>query len=118
MTYCLYNNRYVTYDVSMVTLTNIEGLGDSIRRLRVAAGHTQVSLAAELGTTQSAVSRWERGHDEPRVSTLLEMLRVVGGRMELGDDIDHAQIREHLAMTPRRRLEAVANVSRMRALAG
>ena len=101
----------------MTTIATIDQLGTVIRELRTEAGLSQSGFAAALGTTQSAVSRWERGHDEPRVSTLLAMLRTVGRTVELGDDVDRAQILQHLAMTPRQRLQAVANVSRLRARA-
>lgn len=110
----LYVIRYFKYDDGMTSLTTIDRLGDVVRDLRAEAGMNQTAFAAALGTTQSAVSRWERGHDEPRVSTLLAMLRVVGRTLELGDDVDRAQIRQHLAMTPAERLRAVANVSRLR----
>jgi len=68
-----------------------------------------------MATTQSAVSRWERGHDEPRISTLAGVLSACGLRLELAvqlDDVDRAQIRQQLALTPRQRLESVTNLSR------
>ena len=101
----------------MPSIATIVELGDAIRSLRRRAGLTQAQFADALGTTQSAVSRWERGHDEPRVSTLLAMLDVAGGTIELGGGVDRAQIKQHLAMTPRQRLEAVRNVSRLAAAA-
>lgn len=101
----------------MITLTGIEGLAGVVRALRSEAGMSQVEFAAALGTTQPAVSRWERGYDEPRISTLLAMLRVAGTTLELGDDVDRAQIRQQLAMTPVQRLRAVANLARLRAVA-
>jgi transcriptional regulator with XRE-family HTH domain len=93
---------------------------DLIRDARLAAGLTQVELARRLRTTQSVVSRWERGGDEPRLSTLDRILRACGRRLTVsveGDDVDRAQIRQHLAMTPAQRLAAVANVSRTLATA-
>ena len=80
------------------------------------AGLTQRQLADRLGTSQSVVSRWERGHEEPRLTTLAAILRACGLRLRLEvepDDVDRAQIRQQLAMTPAARLASVANVSRM-----
>lgn len=90
-----------------------------IRRMRQAAGLTQAQLAAKLATTQSAVSRWERGHDEPRLSTLEKVSRACGYRLEVSVDldVDRAQIRQQLSMTPDQRLDAVVNMSRMLASA-
>jgi transcriptional regulator with XRE-family HTH domain len=91
-----------------------------IRSVRGRAGLSQAALAARLGTTQSVVSRWERGGDEPRLSTLERIARACGGRLVVTvepDDVDRAQIRQHLAMSPAERLASVANVSRMLATA-
>lgn len=95
-----------------------EPITPRIRQWRLAAGLTQTGLAARLGTTQSAVSRWERGHDEPRLATLAEILRACGLRGELvvDVDVDRAQIRQQLAMSPGERLASSVNVSRMVAL--
>ena len=81
---------------------------------RVDAGLSQAELAKLIATTQSAISRWERGHDEPRISTLRSILGACGRRLVLESvlDVDLAQIRQQLAMTPEQRLESVANVSR------
>ena len=91
-----------------------------VRSARTAAGYTQSELAERLGTTQSAVSRWERGHDEPRISTLAHIARVCGKRLSLAlvdDGVDRAQIRQQLAMSPEDRLASVVNVNRLLAAA-
>jgi transcriptional regulator with XRE-family HTH domain len=91
-----------------------------IRAARTEAGLTQAALAKRLGTTQPVVSRWERGGDEPRLSTLTRILRACGRRLVLStvaDDVDRAQIRQQLAMSPTQRLASAANVSRMLASA-
>ena len=72
---------------------------------RLAAGLTQADLAGRIRTTQSVVSRWERGGDEPRLSTLDRILRACGRRLAItveDDDVDRSQIRQQLAMTPAR----------------
>jgi transcriptional regulator with XRE-family HTH domain len=92
----------------------MDAVVELIRTARHGAGLSQQELAQQLGTTQSAVSRWERGHDEPRISTLQAILGACGKRLVLDstDDVDRAQIRQQLAMTPEQRLASVTNVSR------
>ena len=96
-----------------------DALAQSIVWARREAGLSQAHLAERIGTTQSAVSRWERGHDEPRVRTMVEIFRACGKRLVLvvEDDVDRAQLRQQLAMAPVDRLLSVVNVSRMRAMA-
>lgn len=101
----------------ILALTRMEELGSEIRRWREAAGLSQAGLAERLGTSQSAVSRWESGRDEPRLSTIASILRACEfeGELRVAPGVDRAQIRQQLAMTPRQRLESVANVARLRA---
>jgi len=90
--------------------------GPLVREVRTRAGLSQSELAERLGTTQSAVSRWEHGHDEPRLSRLTAILAACGVRAELtfapDDGVDRAQIRQQLALSPADRLASVTNVSR------
>jgi transcriptional regulator with XRE-family HTH domain len=91
-----------------------------VRAARTEAGLTQAALAERLGTKQSVVSRWERGHEEPRVSTLVRVMQACGLSLSIAvehdvvehDDVDRAQIRQQLAMTPEQRLASVVNLSR------
>jgi transcriptional regulator with XRE-family HTH domain len=95
--------------------------GRLIGEARRLGGLTQAELARRLGTTQSAVSNWERGRDTPRVDTLARILEACGFEADMTfrrlDDVDRTQIRENLAMTPAARLESVRNVSKLRARA-
>lgn len=97
------------------------GSGRLIREARRLGGLTQADLARRLGTTQSAVSNWERGRDTPRVDTLARILEACGFEADMTfrrlDDVDRTQIRENLAMTPAERLRSVRNVSKLRAKA-
>ena len=97
------------------------GSGHLIREARRLGGLTQAELARRLGTTQSAVSNWERGRETPRVDTLARILEACGFEADLTfrrlDDVDRAQLRENLAMTPAARLASVRNVSELRARA-
>ena len=97
------------------------GSGRLIREARRLGGLTQADLARRLGTAQSAISNWERGRDTPRVDTLARILEACGFEADMTfrrlDDVDRAQIRQNLAMTPAARLESVRNVSKLRAKA-
>jgi transcriptional regulator with XRE-family HTH domain len=93
-------------------------IGELIRDVRREAGLSQAQLAAEIGTTQSAVSRWERGHDTPRADTLAAILRACGYEADVvlrprDTGVDRAQIRNALSMRAEKRLQSSANVSRM-----
>ena len=104
---------------ALTMLDRSADLAGLVRLARRHAGLTQIELAERLGTTQSAVSRWERGGDEPRLSTFAEIVRACGlsASIVVDDGVDLAQIRQHLLMTPAERLQSVANVSALRATA-
>jgi transcriptional regulator with XRE-family HTH domain len=90
-------------------------VGHLVRSAREAAGLSQAELAARIGTTQPVVSRWERGHDEPRLSTLARIARACDLRLDVRlavDSVDRAQIRQQLALSPEQRIASVVNVSR------
>lgn len=95
------------------------GSGQLVRQARRLGGLTQAELARRLGTTQSAVSNWERSRETPRVDTLARILDACGFEADVTfrrhDDVDRSQLRQNLAMTPAQRLESVRNVSRLRA---
>ncbi|MBO4562660.1 MAG: helix-turn-helix domain-containing protein [Clostridia bacterium] len=48
-------------------------LNNKLRSLRLAKGVTQEQLAAELGVTSQAISKWERGTTMPDISLLPEL---------------------------------------------
>ncbi len=109
----VYLIRY-TSDMFEVQLASLNPAAEIIHRARASARLTQHQLAEKINTSQSAVSRWEHGHDEPRISTLSAILRACGLRLvfKIEDDVDRAQIRQQLAMTPEQRLASVVNLSR------
>jgi transcriptional regulator with XRE-family HTH domain len=90
--------------------------GEVIHDARRHARLSQAELARRIGTTQSALSRWERGHDEPRLSRLADVLRACGVRARIvfddADSVDRSQIRQQLALSPAERLASVTNISR------
>lgn len=55
------------------------------------SGRSQTDLAERLGTTQSGVSRIER-QDDTRISTLVEYVAHLGGRLRLVVDLPNGEI--------------------------
>jgi transcriptional regulator with XRE-family HTH domain len=55
-----------------------------IQQARRRAGMTQAELAGRVGTTQSAVARWERGAVRPTVERLESLVEACGLELELG----------------------------------
>lgn len=92
-----------------------------LRALRAAAGLTQRQLAVRMGKPQSMIARWELGHDVPRLDSLVAIANACGVSLDMTtrrhDDVDRAQIREHLGLTPTQRLQNVENVAAFAAAA-
>ena len=92
----------------------VSGIADLVVELRKDAGLTQAALAERLETKQPVVSRWESGHDEPRLSTLRRIADACGHTLAISLEsasVDRTQIRELRALAPRRRLELLAGDS-------
>ena len=51
--------------------------GDQLRTARIAADLTQPALAAKLGCTKSAVSRWESEERAPELEYALKLKEVL-----------------------------------------
>ena len=58
-------------------------VGEAVARARKASGLTQVQLAQAASVQQAEVSRIERGHSNPTVSTLARIAQTTGSRLEL-----------------------------------
>lgn len=58
-------------------LTGI-GAGEQLRVLRIQAGITQAQLAVKLGTTQSAVARFERGLHRTSLESINRVATALG----------------------------------------
>ncbi len=50
---------------------------------RRAAGMSQESLAAAIGTSQSRISKWERGEEMPRIEALYKIAEATGTTAEV-----------------------------------
>lgn len=83
--------------------------GEIIREARLRAGLSQQALADRLGTSQSVIARWEKGHRSPTVETMLRAVRACGLDVSMsvaGYDHDHELLmHRNLAMSPIHRLE-------------
>ena len=59
-----------------------------LSKAREAAGHSQSSLAQELGVQQSLVSKWEHINHNHTLETLLNLSRATGAKLVLGLEVD------------------------------
>lgn len=84
-------------------------LGENLRAARVAAKLTQEELAEKLGTTKSAISRYEQGKREPALAQIAKIAAVLHVRMdsllepekfESGEDLDKERKRRIDQMQP------------------
>ena len=81
-----------------------------IRAARTRHGLTQAQVARRAGTTQTAISRLERGDRSPTAETLRRLLLVIGEELDLRSrplrgEYDPAHLRAEHALTPAERLE-------------
>lgn len=81
-----------------------------IRSRSLTHGLSQAQLALRSATTQTAISRLERGRVSPTVATVESLLGAMGERLELSSsrepaDWDPLHLRDHLRRTPAQRLE-------------
>lgn len=95
---------------------------DLIRAARVRAGLSLRGLARRSGTSHATLSRYEHGAVQPSLPTLQRIVRACGLelrlRLEEPDTSDIDLAASFLELTPRQRLESIANVDRLRKLAG
>jgi len=59
-------------------------IGEQLVRLRLQAGLTQAQVAKRVGTTASAISRYENAdYDRYEIQTLRKIVEACGGQMKL-----------------------------------
>ena len=93
--------------------------GEIIRAARRRSGLSQRELAVRAGTTQAAISRIERGVEEPTVERLEQILAGLGWRpvIELvpieAHDAEPRRLREAAHATPAVRLESGLRMSEL-----
>jgi transcriptional regulator with XRE-family HTH domain len=87
-----------------------------IQQARRRAGLTQAELAGKVGTTQSAVARWERGASRPTVERLQSLVEACGLELQLGlaqrNGDELAALRRNLALTVDERVHRVVQLHR------
>jgi transcriptional regulator with XRE-family HTH domain len=90
--------------------------GTLIQQARRRAALTQAELAARVGTTQSAVARWERGASRPTAERLQTLVEACGLELQLGltlrNDDDVAALRRNLALSIDERVTRVVRLNR------
>ncbi|MGH7542403.1 MAG: helix-turn-helix domain-containing protein [Gemmatimonadota bacterium] len=83
--------------------------GSLIREGRLRAGLTQAEVAARVGTTQSAIARWETGKALPSLETLTRVLRACGLDLRVGlqpyDPDEGSLLERKLTQSPADRLD-------------
>lgn len=89
-----------------------------LSQARKAAGISQTQLAIRGGTSQAAISRIERGTEEPTVARLRELLLVCGFDLDLGLKprplpADPEEILHHRAVPMARRGDRIAAANQM-----
>lgn len=92
-----------------------------IKEARLRAGLTQAALAARVGRAQPVIARWERGVNEPGLTSVVETIAACGYdldvRLEARDDADEQLIAYHLAMSPPRRVDTLRRMLEFERLA-
>lgn len=61
-----------------------DAIGWQLRALRLEQGISMRQIADQLGVTFQAVSSWELGRTEMRMSTLLRYCDAIGARIDIG----------------------------------
>lgn len=93
--------------------------GRVIRDARMARGLSQSALATRAGTTQDAVSRIERGAEEPSIERLRRVLLCLGLRPEItiteliDHEVDSRRLAETARMSPQERLDQALAAQRL-----
>ena len=89
-----------------------------VRAARLRAGLSSRELARRAHTSHATLSRYEHGKVQPSLSTVERIVRACG--LELRVHIDQPDTSDadvaasFLSLTPRERLESIANVDRLR----
>lgn len=90
--------------------------GELVRSVRERRGLTQQELALRAGTTQTAISRLERGDQSPTVAHLEQLLLCLGAKLMLDvEDLvpwtDPADVAAFAKLSPSQRVHQGATAS-------
>ena len=79
-----------------------------VREARKRAALTQAELAKRTGTTQSVISRLERGATAPSMQSISELVRACGFELQVRmvphDDQDWSLVQQNLRLSPTQRV--------------
>lgn len=91
---------------------------DIIRAARLRAGLSTRELARRAQTSHATLSRYEHGKVQPSFATVERLVRACGLEMRIHldePDMSDADLTaSFLTLTPRERLQSIANVDRLR----
>ena len=59
-------------------MLNMQIFGEKLREHRRTRGLTQEEVAAKIGVSAQAISKWESGATEPSTTNLMELARLYG----------------------------------------
>jgi transcriptional regulator with XRE-family HTH domain len=97
-------------------LFHIMDAGKLVRTARLRKGLTQRQLATRAKIPQPMLSSIERGHQDPRYSTLERLLAACGQELDIfpraGEGVDRTQFVESLGLSPAERLARVGEGAR------
>jgi transcriptional regulator with XRE-family HTH domain len=88
--------------------------GQTVRRCRLRRGLSQTQLAELAGTTQSAISRMERGTTTPPFDRVIELVRLMGLHLDLAleEQHDDAAVERNLHLSVQDRWEQAVLAAR------
>jgi transcriptional regulator with XRE-family HTH domain len=92
-------------------MLNTMSIGSAIRRAREEAGLSQAALARRSGTSQAAISRIERGLEEPTLRRVEQIVAGLGLRPRLEfeplaePDAEPRRLAEQARRTPQERFD-------------
>lgn len=52
--------------------------GELLKKVRISKGVTQYDLSRETGIFQATISRWEQNKNEPRITEIAKVSKVLG----------------------------------------
>ncbi len=89
----LQSGKKLTPGQTVISLAGLTTIGERIKALRELKGLTQEELAEKIGTLEAAISRWERGKNEPfpkQIPLLARELEVDAALIVLGKPLEVA----------------------------
>ncbi len=67
-----------TYDILLYMNEDSKRLGENLKKIRIKKNITQIEIAKTLGVNRSFVSNIENGKNNPTLSTIANLAKVLG----------------------------------------